>query len=332
MKIRNLIFYLLLYFIFLNICYAKSKKVPLWTSYETIYKIFPETDFIARIGTGKNEDSAKINADSELSLYFSANVKNTISSSENYLNDNDITLIQKQFSKNILLEGNSELFALRHTDYFYDKKRKTVIICAYISKKEAWNLIEPKLSAISNSINSLYSASQNQKENFLKILQLNSVLQKSDEFYNLYFFTMEIIPQKAKEFFFVQEIIKNTKNEILKLKQESAIFVNVQGDSFGRIKNKITEFFFKNGFSVAILKNEKFSYIANVTVNTDVLENNDFFVCYPQISIFIKNASGETLLSFFKNYEKIASYTKESCKQIALAKLENEINKNVILK
>lgn len=330
-KNKSLIIYLL-FFIFLNICYAKSRKVPLWTSYETINKIFPKTDFIARIGTGTNENSAKLNADSELSLYFSANIKNTISSSENYLNNNDIPLIQKQFSKNILLEGNSELFGLQHTDYFYDKKRKTFIICAYINKKAAWNLIEPKLSEIQDSINFLYKESQKQEENFLKILELNSVLQKSDEFFNLYFFAMEIMPQKAKNFSLVQEVIKNAKNESLKLKQECAIFVNVQGDSFERIKTKISEIFSKNGFSVATLKNEKFSYFVDATVNTDVLENNNFFVCYPQISIYIKNTSGKTIFSFSKNYEKIASYTKESCKQMALARLENEINENVILK
>lgn len=309
----------------------QNKEIPLWASNETINQIFPEEDFIARIGFGETENFARLNADSELSTYFSAKIENTVFASENYVNQNDETSVQKQLSKNISLEGNSELFALRHTDSYFDKKRGTFIVCAYINRNEAWNLTEAKLNSISKAINSLYSESQKSNENFFKIIQFHSVLQKSEEFYKLYFLAEGIAPQKAKEFHTTQGIIQNAQNEIVKLKQKSVIFVNVQGDDSGRIKTKISEVLSKNGFSVSDFRRDSDSfYSLNANVNIEISENGGFFVCYPQISLSVKTAEGNTISSFAKSFEKVASYTKESCSRMVFSKIENELEKNFI--
>lgn len=309
----------------------QNKEIPLWASNETINQIFPEEDFIARIGFGKTEIFARLNADSELSTYFSAKIENTVFASENYVNQNDETSVQKQLSKNISLEGNSEVFALRHTDSYFDKKRGAFIVCAYINRKEAWSLIEPKLNSVSKAVNSLYSESQKSNENFFKIIQLHSVLQKSEEFYKLYFLAEGIVPQKAKQFYTTQGIIQNSQNESVKLKQNSVIFANVQGDDSGRIKTKVSEVLSKNGFSVSDFRRDSdSSYSLNANVNIEISENCGFFVCYPQISISVKTAEGKTVFSFSKQIEKVASYTKESCERMALSKLEKEIEENFI--
>lgn len=308
-----------------------QKKIPLWTSYETLNAVFPEDDFLARIGTGASENLAKLNADSELSFYFSAKIENAVLASENYLNQNDKTSVQRQVSKNILLEGNSELVALRHTDFYFDENRTSFTVCSYINRNEAWNLIEAKLQPLADFINSSYLESQKQNENFLKIRELNSVLQKADEFYNLYFLAAGIVSQKAKEFSATQNIIQKAQTELAKLKQESVIFVNVQGDDSGRIKTKIAELLSKNGFSVTSSQSEKFSYLADATVNAEISKNDEFFVSYPQILFSVKTLDSKTLLSFAKSYGKVASYTKDACSRMVLSKIENELEENVML-
>ncbi len=309
----------------------KNNEVPLWTSYETINQVFPEEDFIARIGFDETADFARLNADSELSTYFSAKIENAVFASENYVKQNDETSVQRQISKNISLEGNSELFALRHTDSYFDKKRGTFIVCAYINRKEAWNLIEPKLNSISKAINSLYSESQKQDENFFKIIQVNSALKKSEEFYKLYFLAEGIVPQKAKQFYTTQEIIRNAENESVRLKQKSVIFVNVQGYDSERIKTKVSEVLSKNGFSVSDFRRDSdLACSVNVNMNIEISENGGFFVCYPKISLSVKTAEGKTISSFAKSFEKIASYTKESCSRMVFSKIENELEENFI--
>lgn len=307
-----------------------QKRAPLWTSYETLGEVFSEDDFLARIGSGATETLARMNADSELSFYFSAKIESTVLASESYINQNDRTSVQRQLQKSSLLEGNSELAALRHTDFYFDEKHKSYTVCAYINRNEAWSLIEPKLSAVSDSVNSLYRESQKQSEKFLKITQLNVALQKADEFYSLYFLAAGIVPQKAKEFSAAQRIIQRAQNERAKLKQESVIFVNVQGDDSGRIKTKITEILSKSGFAVTLSRNEPSPYTTDIAVNTEISENGEFFVSYPQISVSIKTADGKTLSSFAKQLEKVASYTKESCRGMALSRIENELEENLI--
>lgn len=307
-----------------------QKDTPLWTSYETLGEVFSEDDFLARIGSGATETLARMNADSELSLYFSAKIESTVLASENYLNQNDRTSAQRQIVKSSLLEGNSDLAALRHTDFYFDEKHKIYTVCAYINRNEAWNLIEPKLSAVSDSINSLYAESKEQSEKFLRIIQLNDALQKSDEFYNLYFLAAGIVLQKAKAFSATQKIIQSAQNESARLKQESVILVNVKGDDSGRIKTKITEILSKGGFAVTSSRSESSLYTADTAVNAEISENGGFFVSYPQISVSIRTAAGKTLSSFAKQLEKVASYTKESCRAMALSRIENELEENLI--
>lgn len=328
--------------IFINVGCASSKignsqkkEIPLWANSETISQIFPEKDFIARIGSGKTVELAKLNADSELSSYFSASIKSSRFAEENFTSKNGNTSVSKNLQSNIFIQTDSELFALRHTEPYFDEKRGDFIMCAYINRKEAWNLLEPKLNSISKAINSFYSESQNETENFQKIMILNSVLKNSEKFYKLYFSALLIAPQSANnlsDLKIAESNILNAENKIVKLKQNSVVFVNVQGDSSSRIKTKIEEVFNENGFVVSESEKEKSFYFANanVAVKAEKSANGEIFSCYPQISISVKTIGGKTVFSFATQIEKVASYTKESCERMAFSKVEKEIEENFI--
>ena len=130
-----------------------QSKIPLWTSYDTISHVFPNSDYIARIGHGDNAESAKLNADSELASYFNHSVKTDIVARQNYSNQKGKSDIQKYLTKNISVQNDVEVIGLKHTDFYFDSAHNDFIVCSFINRNDAWKLLEPKLVRAVNFIN-----------------------------------------------------------------------------------------------------------------------------------------------------------------------------------
>lgn len=306
----------------------KVDKMPLWAKSQTISTVFPNNDFIATIGFGADKELASLHADSELSLYFSYFIENKISANEFLSNERDLNIRKREILKSVFIKNSTKLFALRHTEYYFDKQLNQYIVCAYINRNEALNLIEPKLTSESIKIERLYEESKKQEEPFLKILLLNSILYNSNDFYNLYFFLYGIKQENAKLFSYIDNMIQTVYLKNKKLKQNAVIFIDVHGDVSNRIKTKFYELFSKSGFVVADCKNSNAAYILDINVDAIISNTDEIFISYPKLSAFIKRTDGIILSSFSKQFEKISSYKKESCERMILKRMENEVEKN----
>lgn len=305
----------------------RTSKTPDWISYETINQVFPERDFIARIGSGATPYAAQLNADTEISSFFNQNIKSLTETEDNYINNNNSTISQKKLNRTVTISTDTEIIGLKHTDLFFNQKENSYYICSYINKKEAWNLIEPKLISYVKNLEIAKNSIKNEPETFLKILILNKTLKDSNDFYHLYYMALIMCPEKTKGYSNIDSEILKLTNDNYQLKKQIKIRIISNGDNSNRIKTKIEELFAKEGITVSQTNS---SYLSTINVNTSSEKTNDVYSVYPQIQISITKQDGTVLTHFSKQFGKISSYTIEAAERLALNKMETELENNFI--
>ena len=300
---------------------------PLWADTETLSQAFPEEEFIARIGYGNDENIANLNADAEISSFFFHTVSVQSSANEKMFSNENVTEIIRNVNRKIETNSDSELIALRHTDSWYDRNRKRYIVCAYIDKKEAWRIIEPKIRSEAIAFENEYKESKAQPDGFLNVCFLNSALKHYEDFYDLYNFVMIIFPERINQFSEINKLFQQARIEKQKLQSVVHIDLKISGDTTNRIKTKMNQLLSEEGFSIGSVKS---FYVAKISIELSSFENDDVYISYPQISISIEKKDGETIVSWAKQFSKISAYSKEACERMSLNKIEKELESNFI--
>lgn len=329
-SITKLFFLLLCGMVFSGCTSTKTETAqpaPLWAEYETLARAFPPEEYIARLGSADTADSARVKADAELSAYFSQTVSMSTAADERVSSDGTKDRQSRTLALDIKVSSRQELLALRHTEPYFDRARKSYVVCAYINREEAWILVEPKLKSLAAKFENAYQNSRSETELLQKILLLQSIQRQSPEFYDLYGFARGIAPQKAESFSSTDELIQTAAVENRRLKQNAGILVRVSGDETGRVRTKVGELLRKSGF---LLAEKNALYTTNVSVSAEGAENGAAFISYPQVSVEIERAGGTVLASYAKQMEKVSAYTKEAAVRMALHTIETELERSFL--
>lgn len=304
-----------------------KNNAPAWFSYESINQVFPEKEYLARIGSGENPQTAQLNADAELSAYFNQKIKTITQAEEKFSNTNNSTSSQKNLTRSVIISSNSELIGLKHTDCFFNKKENRYYICSYINRKETWELIEPKIKSYAIKFENAKQNIENETEPFNKIIIQNKILKEKEIFYNLYYIALGLLPEKAEKYFYLDSELQKLTYDNLSLKKTIKIHFISEGDITNRITTKAEELLSNEGFTIS---QSKSNYIAKLAVNTTATKSGDIYIIYPQIQITMEKANTTTLANFSKQLGKVSSYTKEAAERLALNKLETELETNFI--
>ena len=307
----------------------KTEPVPLWADGQTLYQVFPAEEYIARTGTGYDGDSARAKADMEISSYFNARIKMHIQAEEDFQNtayDNYAeTQTNRRLNRKLELISEVELPQLNHTEEFYDSKRRCYIVCSYINRSEAWNLIRPRIDSLCGRIKSSGKNAEEAQEVFQKIVLLKSIDFYSQNFYRLYFQTLILRPEKAEAYRAIDLMIQKSEIEQQMLKMKCPVNIVTSGDQTNRIKTKLSEIFSKNGFSVGV---ENSLYKVKISADTTVTETNGIFISFPQITVLMTKNNGTTVASYAKQFSKVSAYTEDSCIRMALGRIETELEQS----
>lgn len=306
-----------------------QSKIPLWTSYDTISHVFPNSDYIARIGHGDNAESAKLNADSELASYFNHSVKTDIVARQNYSNQKGKSDIQKYLTKNISVQNDVEVIGLKHTDFYFDSAHNDFIVCSFINRNDAWKLLEPKLDFSSDVVKQNYSQAETENELYTKILLLNRALAQSDDFYKNFFMAMAITPENAESYEEVDDLIQTLYTDCEKLKKQSVIFVKASGENSEHIKAKLESVFMDRNFIISASKND-YHYLADLESKINIKQQEELYNTFPELSVTVTNKNGKTVDSYSKTYGRISAYSEDSCFRSAMYKIESDLKKNFL--
>ena len=300
-----------------------NKSIPLWVDSQTLYQVFPQEDFIACVGSANTEENARLNSDAELASYFYKSVSVQTLATEIMKNNDEAMTISRSIDREIQISSQTEFVALHHTEPYFNTTNNRYIVCAYIEKKEAWQVLKPKLISESSAIENAYKKSQVENELFQKIVLLNEVKNHSKHFYDIYYQAVAILPEEAESFSKYDKMIQSVQIELKELKPYANISIRIQNDKTNRVKTKLSEVFSEEGFSIVYGAS---LYFLDVKIEHEISEIEEAFVSYPNISIEIKKNNGKSISSWAKQIPKVAAYTKESCERMAINQIEKELD------
>lgn len=314
-----------IYFITLNILYSALcfAAAPTWKL--NLEKQFPSEKYVRAIGEGTTEPAAKKSALSELSAYFSQTI---IAESESYQKIRQAeagNVTSSDLRENVIVHSDTELFCVRYTDAWTEPKSKKIYVCAFIDRKEAWDLITQKMKGLEDKCNQLSKLADNEKESFKKLLLLTKVRLLYSEYSGLYEKVVALFPKRGQQFEAFIRKMEGYMNELMLLKTSTAIQVKVSGDKGNSIYSKITELLMQKGFLIS----PDGRYQLSATVNWNEAKLNEVYSAYPNIKILI-TGNGQTFASFNGECEKIAAYNQECMQRSAIFHLEELLEESFV--
>lgn len=302
-------------------CFASS---PQWLT--DLEKAFPAEDYVRAVGEGNSESSAKKSALSEFSSYFNQ----TISSQTNALRcieqDNSSYIEKGHVRQNLIASTKSELFSVQYTNTVYDKHLEKFYICAYLVRKDVWNVISQKMDVVMNNCKSSLKQINKETEILNQLIQLNQTERLYSDFYSLYEMALAIYPHRCSEYTAFAEKIVSEISVLSSIRAQATIKVIVNCDKQNRIKGKICSLLSQNGITVA---ETNVRYVLNADVIWNESQFNGIYSSIPQIQITVSN--NNTGLAFFAaKCERMSAYNQETLEQIAFANLEEQLEERFI--
>lgn len=302
------------------LCFA---AVPTWKM--NLEKQFPSEKYVRAIGEGTTELAAKRSALAELSGYFSQTIaaesvsyQKTHQSGTGYEKHSDIR-------ENVSLHSDTELFCVKYTAAWTDPKSKKIYVCAFIDRKEAWDLITQKMKGLEDKCNQLSKLADKEKEHFKKLLLLIKVRPLYSEYSGLYEKAVALFPKRGQQFEAFIRKMDGYMNELMLLKSSTAIQVKIAGDNGNSIYTKLSELLTRNGFLIS----SDGRYQLSATVNWNEAKLNEVYSAYPNIKIVI-TGNGRTFASFNGECEKVAAYNQESMQRSAIFRLEELLEESFV--
>lgn len=302
------------------LCFAAA---PTWKL--NLEKQFPSEKYVRAIGEGPTESAAKKSALAELSGYFSQTI---IAESESFQKTHQAGTDYETHSdirENVLVHSDTELFAVRYTDAWIEPKSKKIFVCAFIDRKDAWELITQKMKGLEDKCNQLSKLADNEKDPFKRMLLLTKVRPLYSEYSGLYEKAVALFPKRGQQFEAFIRKMDGYMNDLLLLKSSTAIQVKVFGDKGNSIYSKISELLTQKGFLISSVGR----YQLSATVNWNEAKLNEIYSAYPNIKIVI-TGNGRTFASFNGECEKVAAYNQESMQRSAIFRLEELLEESFI--
>lgn len=314
-----------IYLITLNILYSALcfAAAPTWKL--NLEKQFPSEKYVRAIGEGTTEPAAKKSALAELSGYFSQTI---IVESESYQKIRQAEAgngTSSDLRENVIIHSDTELFCVRYTTAWADPKSKKVFVCAFIDRKEAWDLITQKMKGLEDKCNQLSKLADKEKEHFKKLLLLIKIRPLYSEYSGLYEKAVALFPKRGQQFEAFIRKMDGYMNELMLLKSSTAIQVKIAGDNGNSIYTKLSELLTRNGFLIS----PDGRYQLTATVNWNEAKLNEVYSAYPNIKIFI-TGNGQTFASFNGECEKIAAYNQECMQRSAIFHLEELLEESFV--
>ena len=303
------------------LCFAAAPEWILDTE-----RSFPADEYIRAVGEGKTAESAKQYALAELSAYFSQTVESNVTARSVLRQDSIGTTREDSVRQEISNKTRTNLFSVQYTQTYFDKKGKRYFVCAYISRNEAWSILQPKLSALEAAILRNVARTQQETEPFKTICALMETQKDLDDFADLYAMALAVYPQKCNRFAESAERGAAAVQALSSLKACASISVQVEGDRSRRIQTKIESLLSQNGFTVTAGQG---MYKLSATAVCAMQSANGIITYYPQLSLTVRGRSG-TVASFAAQTGKLAAYNEETAERKAFFELEQALEERFI--
>ena len=288
--------------------------------------VYPDSEYLAQLGTGNSEDEAANNSIAQLASYFNTDVKSLVQGDTLIVNNkDDSTYVEKTIKSSVVTSTDLELFALETTQPYYLEREGKWYCCAYINRKDAWNQYEPLVRDQKNTFYSIFNLAADEKDPLEKIKISSKAQNNSELFLGCLYRASMFSKQKTDEAFGNdRKLIASIPGLIQKQKNACVMKIKVQGDFGNIVSSQINQIFSDLGF--ALTENEsKAFYIIDGNISYNEIVQDDLIVYYPSIKVNVKSADNSVFV-YENKLNQIMSYNEAKAKKIACEQISSLLN------
>ena len=267
-------------------CASSPKEdAPLWSDENTLEQAYPSSSYIARIGRASSAQAAESFADSELTRHFEHSVQSVTSASQVMVNNaSGTSKEEKSLERKVFVDSSMKLFALHHTQAWFEKKTKTYVVCSYLNREEAFSIYENQIKISRQNFEAFYNKAQDENNYLKKISALKDCIPAADSYLSVLSFAHTLYPKSDANYEKDKETLTSIDSQIAQLKKSILFYMDIKGDSNNQIKDCLTNIFTKSGFTITETKSP---YIIKVLVDSDKTYHEETITANPKVSLQI---------------------------------------------
>lgn len=291
--------------------------------------VFPDSEYLAQLGTGANAAEARNNSIAQLASYFNTNVKSLVQGETyTYNTQNDESKTERTIKSSVVTYTDLDLFALETAEPYYLIREQKWYCCAYINRKTAWNQYEPYVRDAKNKFYSIFSLAQKTQEPLERIKIYSQAEFASEEFlgclYRAYMFSKPLTDQAFGD---DRAVVASIPGYVQKEKNNCIMCAAVENDMGGIISSTINKIF--SGMDFTMSDNlEKAYYTVDIRIDYGRLTEDDLVIYFPSVKVSIKSKE-KTLYVYENKLDRIMHYNESKAQTKALdgiaALLEKEL-------
>lgn len=291
--------------------------------------VYPDSEYLAQLGTGLSARESQNNAIAELAAYFNTNVKSLVQNESFIYNGKDNqSWTERSVQYSIVTTTDLELFALETTDPYYLDRENKWYCCAYINRKTAWNQYEPLVRDKKNEFYSFYSLAEGYTDPLDKIKAYSNTQAPAQAFIaSLFRASMFSKPLTDQAFGKDRALAASLPGLIQKEKDRCLLYVNCTGDFGNIVSSAVNSIFSDMGFKLSDSK-ERSIYIVETAINYNAIEQDDLLVYYPSVKLSV-NSTEKSLYVYENKLDRILSYNESKAKNTACNKVSELLQKEL---
>jgi hypothetical protein len=291
---------------------------------ETVY---PPEDYIARPGRGSNRQQAELSGIQAISRWFASEVKSSVSAQRQYSEQDGEVSQSTRIDEQVFVQSQTQLFAVRYTEAWYNDRAAEWEVLAYIDRAEAWAIYEPALRQKADAFRSLYRAAETDAQPIQQFYLYQAARGAAPELERLLDFARVLRPAGAAAFSDVEEAFAALAQKTAAARTGTRIYIDCPVDSEGAVYSALARAFGGLGFTVEQNK-EAASAVCGVTVNenTQKLEAGTFYT--PEITLNLTGKTGP-LFTWSAAAQRAGAFNPDIARRRAYAALVREIEKSL---
>lgn len=284
--------------------FGAKKKMPDWIILPS--SVYPSEIYMNGTGSGKDRESAELEAVKNLSSVFGQTVKSTSLASkkmEQALSDGKVSFSSSgNLQQNITSQIEAEnLIGIEIAEYFYNKPEKKWYAIAILDREKTAAVYQELIRKNDAVVRDSVKEAEKNPASFYGYSEITFVLDIASE--NDRLLKNLSVVDSDKGISLGKEIVslQNVQSIQKKFAENIIIYVNVQGDSDNKIKSAFQGIFSKYGFKTSPVKKEKYalegkcsseiSKKGKITYCVYTLDM-DFSDCMESESLFAVNLKG----------------------------------------
>lgn len=300
-------------------------SVPKWV-FDTEYD-FPKEKYIARLGTGSTAELARTDALAQIAGFFKSEVVVNTTGSSKMVNSDGAVGKSQSIEQEVKVASDMTLTAVEYTQPYYDKKKKTYYITAYINRELGIQNIEAEAVCLKTKYESFLELAESAGHVVIKHQYLLKAKAIGEELLSALY--TEVLFDSSRKSAYkeaVSEIGRNSEIERA-FSCRIPVFVVSDGDCEEIITNAVTAVFKSSGYIPHYERNKNVEAVLRIHVVNNEKQSDELYSITPEVSVQLSDLNeSEIFYSYNKTYKRTSSFSLVQAQKKAFSKIAEELS------